>query len=229
MTCRLFCTLFFLLLQEDGVSCHHRDVSQMFLASGEWPWGEKLLRTVMLTWPGGITTQRCAEFLGGWIRMDDLWKMKMHLDDMRWYDRIHVLVSDFMLRWSNKHESVKRSISMPALDSQETSLSKHYINFLGIVPGDFLLSMMINSPSNHHFWNIFHFFPPILKQICGHNNKPFIWWDDSKEGANGQRDALKMDEFVPWKATISKGKSSSKHHFSGAMFVFGRSISSPSD
>ena len=137
LTCHFFCRSFFLLLQEDGVSCHHRDVSQMFLASGEWPWGEKLLRTVMLTWAGGITTQDVAESLGRWIRMDDLWKMKMHLDDMRWYDRIHVLVSDFMLRWSNKHESVKRSISMPALDSQETSLSKHYINFLGIVPGDF--------------------------------------------------------------------------------------------
>ena len=127
--------------------------------------------------------------------MDDLWKMKMHLDDMRWYDRIHVLVSDFMLRWSNKHESVKRSISMPALDSQETSLSKHYINFLGIVPGDFLLSMMINSPSNHHFWNIFHFFPPTKKSKSAVTTTN-LWYGEMipKKGPTAKTNALKMDE-----------------------------------
>lgn len=96
LTCRFFFfTLFFWLLQEDGVSCHHRDVSQMFLASGEWPQGGD--GDVRLTWarwndhPG-----RCAESLGGWIRTDDLWKMNIHLDEMRWYyDRIHILETDF--------------------------------------------------------------------------------------------------------------------------------------
>lgn len=89
------------------------------------------------------------------------------------------------------------------------------LDLLGIVPGDFLLSIKIHSPSSHHFWNIFHFFPTILKRISGNNNKPLIL---AKLGASDWIEGGQKAKGIPgkWRNRLRN------YHFSrGKLFVFG--------